>query len=170
MPLVNRPYPVEPVFPNPALSGADWADSFEIAISSRMTDAEDTARQALGPMPGWGRLLLSVRNRLVAWVGLKPAAASPSGNGSEMIGPFPIVHKTADEVVLGFNDRHLDFRIVINLFEGAGNTQRVRVTTLVKRHNLGGRLYLAAVMPFHKLIVKSTLKGLGRAATQRRLS
>lgn len=162
---MTRPYPVEPVFPNPALPGADWADSYEIMVFSRMTDAEQAAREALGPMPVWAKQLLWLRNRLVGWVGLKPALAHPTDSGSPMIGPFPIVRNTANEIVLGFDDRHLDFRIVINLAEAAGGAQHVRATTLVKRHNLSGRLYLAAVMPFHKLIVKSTLNGLCHTAS-----
>ncbi len=33
----------------------------------------------------------------------------------------------------------------------------VTVTTFVKTHNLLGRAYLAAVMPFHKIIVPAML-------------
>ena len=36
----------------------------------------------------------------------------------------------------------------------------VRATTYVKTHNRLGRIYLAAVMPFHRLIVPAMMNGL----------
>lgn len=116
-------------------------------------------------MPGWVKVLLAVRNRLVALVGLKAASARDRPSGVHMIGPFPVVSCTNDHVVLGFDDRHLDFRVVIALTEHADGRRSVRATTVVKRHNLAGRLYLALIMPFHKLIVRSTLKHIGRPSS-----
>ena len=162
----DTPYPVDPVFPHAALAGADWADAFEVRIFFRPRDAEEAARRVLGPMPGWAKWLLALRNRLGALVGLKPAAAGQSGGAASMIGPFPVVEARPDEVVLGFDDWHLNFRIVITLAHDQEGAQRLRATTLVKRHNIAGRLYLAAVLPFHKVIVRSTLKGASAPAAR----
>jgi hypothetical protein len=61
------------------------------------------------------------------------------------------------QVVLGFDDAHLDFRVVINV-ETQGKTRlAATATTYVRTHNLGGRLYLMAVKPFHRLIVPAML-------------
>jgi hypothetical protein len=38
------------------------------------------------------------------------------------------------------------------------NGQRVTATTLVLTHNLLGRAYLAIILPFHRLIVRSLLR------------
>jgi hypothetical protein len=57
----------------------------------------------------------------------------------------------------GLDDRHLDFRIVVETESLPDSRTAVRMMTLVKRHNLPGRLYLAVIMPFHKLIVKTAL-------------
>ncbi|CUX09346.1 conserved hypothetical protein [Agrobacterium tumefaciens str. CFBP 5621] len=59
--------------------------------------------------------------------------------------------------MLGFDDRHLDFRIVVDL-EERGNGQMVIVTTIVRRKNLFGRLYLLVVEPFHRRIVPATMR------------
>lgn len=58
--------------------------------------------------------------------------------------------------MLGLDDRHLDFRIVVEVTElGAG--RQVAASTIVKTHNLLGRTYLAVVKPFHRIIVPAML-------------
>lgn len=107
-------------------------------------------------MPGWVQGLMALRNLIVRPFGLKhdPDIAAP---GVPRIGMFPIVSQQPAEIVLGFDDRHLDFRILVQT-EPTGETETsVRLVTLVKRHNLLGRFYLAAIMPFHKRIVATAL-------------
>ena len=70
---------------------------------------------------------------------------------------FPVISNEPDEIVLGFDDRHLDFRIVVQTETIDSERTAVRMMTLVNRHNLLGRVYLAVIMPFHKLIVGTTL-------------
>jgi hypothetical protein len=84
------------------------------------------------------------------------------------IGGFPVVSASDDRVVLGFDDRHLDFRIVIDVMADRPSGQTLSVMTLVHRNNLLGRLYLAAVLPFHKLIVRRMLSGIGRRVVSSR--
>ena len=91
---------------------------------------------------------LSLRNRLGGLIGLKPVTFE-LGRGSG----FPLVQQRRDEVILGFDDRHLDFRIVVSLMESG----RVTVATYVARHGLAGRAYIAFVAPFHRLIVRQLL-------------
>jgi len=104
-----------------------------------------------------------LRNAIVAPFGLKGAAEEVRTSETE-IGGFPVVSATDERVVLGFDDRHLDFRIVIDVLADRPTGQTLSVMTLVHRNNLLGRLYLAAVMPFHKLIVRTMLSGIGRRA------
>jgi len=40
----------------------------------------------------------------------------------------------------------------------SGHGQRVTATTLVLTHNLLGRSYLAIILPFHRLIVRTLLR------------
>jgi hypothetical protein len=84
----------------------------------------------------------------------EPEAAS-QGNGR--VGIFPIISNSPEQCILGLDDRHLDFRIVVETESLPDSRTAVRMMTLVKRHNLPGRLYLAVIMPFHKLIVKTAL-------------
>ena len=154
---VSRPVSL----PHPVLPTADWADRFTLGLSAGNLTAREAARLALEHPPGWVRKLMVLRNALVAPFGLKGAAKEVRTSEAE-IGGFPVVSASDDRVVLGFDDRHLDFRIVIDVRQDRPSGQTLSVMTLVHRNNLLGRLYLAAVMPFHKLIVRRMLSGIGR--------
>jgi hypothetical protein len=147
----------EALLNDPALSGADWADAFERLIPGRVLDARTAADEAINRPARWITRLLELRNRIVGPLGLK--APSPLG-GATSIGLFPVIAETPARIVLGLDDRHLDFRLVVTVEHIAGGT-KVKAATLIKRHNMFGRVYLAAVMPFHKLIVPSMLNAIG---------
>ena len=152
-----KPRPATVVLPCPHLPDADWADRFELALNGKGLTAVEAAERALGNSPGWVSALLKLRNRVVSLVGLKTEAPKVGKYG--LIGPFPVLSRNDDEVVLGFNDAHLDFRIVVDVRAGSAVNQIVGMTTLIKRHNALGRVYLAMVMPFHKVIVPTLLAG-----------
>lgn len=153
---VSRPVSL----PHPLLPSADWADRFTLGLPVDGLTAREAARLALEHPPGWVRRLMVLRNALVAPFGLRRAAGKAATSETE-IGGFPVVSASDDRVVLGFDDRHLDFRIVIDVRQDRPSGQTLSVMTLVHRNNLFGRLYLAAVMPFHKLIVRRMLSGIG---------
>ncbi|MBA4036270.1 MAG: DUF2867 domain-containing protein [Bradyrhizobium sp.] len=141
---------------NALLSGAQFADAFQIAIDDRDLDARRAAERMMARQPRWAEALLSMRNFLVAPLGLKTSGASP-GRPRDMIGIFPVVSETPERLIAGFNDRHLDFRVVVDVTP-PGNVRQVTATTLVKTHNWLGRIYLAIIMPFHRLIVPALLR------------
>ena len=145
--------------PHPALPGADWGDCFETMVAETGLPAATAARRAFEHMPAWAKGLMALRNMLVRPFGLKgdPEAAAA---GKPRVGMFPVISEQPDEIVLGFDDRHLDFRIVVATEAAENQRTAVRLMTLVKRHNLFGRVYLATIMRFHKLIVARTLSGL----------
>ena len=101
-------------------------------------------------------MLVSLRNLMVAPFGLKPGASNQSGR-ADIIGIFPVVSETQNRLVAGFNDKHLDFRVVVDVAT-AGQRQSVTATTLVLTHNWLGRTYLAIIMPFHRLVVRAMLR------------
>ena len=65
--------------------------------------------------------------------------------------------ETPDRLVAGFNDRHPDFRVVVDVAH-SGAQQSVTATTLVKTHNWLGRTYLAIILPFHRLILRAMMQ------------
>jgi len=135
------------------LAGAQFADAYAVAIDDRALDALHAAERMFARNPPWLDGLLRLRNILVAPFGLKTSGANELSNG-RIIGLFPVLSETSDRLVAGFDDRHLDFRVVVDVARG----QRVVATTVVKTHNLLGRIYLALVLPFHRLIVRNMLQ------------
>ena len=160
---VSRPVSL----PHPLLPAADWADRFTLGLPVENLTAREAARLALEHPPAWISRLMVLRNALVRPFGLKGAAGKAAPSETE-IGGFPVVSADDDRVVLGFDDRHLDFRIVIDVRQDRPCGQTLSVMTLVHRNNLFGRLYLAAVLPFHKLIVRTMLADIGKRVSRPR--
>jgi Protein of unknown function (DUF2867) len=138
------------------LTGAQFADAFSIEVADRDLNARGAAERMMARQPRWAEALLSLRNLLVKPLGLKTSGASP-GIARDMIGIFPVVSQTPDRLVAGFNDSHLDFRIVVDV-TAPGEVRQVTATTLVKTHNWLGRTYLATILPLHRLIVAALLR------------
>lgn len=138
------------------LPGTDFVDSFAVDRAGPPLDATRAARLMFEQSPVWARLLLKIRNAIVSPFGLLTGADKTLPSESRC-GIFPIVSATTRRVVLGFDDAHLDFRVVVDTSTDASGNSRVTATTLVKRNNLFGRVYLATIMPFHKLIVPNAL-------------
>lgn len=138
------------------LAGVQFADAFCIEIADGELDARRAAERMMARQPRWAEALLSLRNLIVAPLGLKTSGASP-GAPRDMIGIFPVVSETPERLVAGFDDRHLDFRVVVDV-SAADDVRQVTATTLVKTHNRLGRTYLATIMPFHRLIVPALLR------------
>jgi len=138
------------------LAGAQFADAFCIEISDRDLDARRAAERMMARQPRWAEALLSLRNFLVAPLGLRTSGAGLVPP-RDMIGIFPVVSQTSDRLIAGFNDRHLDFRVVVDV-TAPGDVRQVTATTLVLTHNWLGRIYLAIILPFHRLIVPALLR------------
>jgi hypothetical protein len=106
--------------------------------------------------PRWIDALLTLRNLIVAPFGLRTSAPNETGT-ADIIGLFPVLSQTPERLVAGFDDKHLDFRVVVDV-ASAGGSRNVTATTLVLTHNLLGRTYLAIILPFHRLVVRAMLR------------
>ncbi len=137
-------------------AGASLTDSFAVALPpGAPADVDTLATLLFADPPLWFTILLAIRDRVMTLFGVK---ASHTLSAGEHIAFFPVLSRSADEIVLGADDRHLDFRASVLL-----RTDRTLVaTTVVRCHNLLGRLYLAAILPFHILVVNDALRRLRR--------
>jgi len=137
------------------LAGAQFIDAFSLEVDGRALDARKAAQKMFARSPGWIDALLRLRNTIVAPLGLKTSGAKETVR--EAIGMFPVLSETPDRLVAGFNDSHLDFRVVVDVATFPDN-QQITATTLVLTHNLLGRVYLAIILPFHRLIVPAMMR------------
>lgn len=128
----------------------DFLDCY--GISSPLSPR--AAAEIITDFPGWAKVLVVLRNMITAPFGLR----GDGPDDPDRVGIFPVESETDKELIAGFNDKHLDFRVSVTAHKG-----QVTLATWVRPHNVGGRLYLNAIMPFHILIARNAL---ARVATQ----
>ncbi len=138
------------------LAGAQFVDAHRVEIGERTLDAREACVRMILHGPRWIDALLRLRNILVAPFGLKTSGEGAPAPGG-LIGLFPVLSETPERLVAGFNDHHLDFRIVVDV-GGDTTARRVTSTTLVRTHNFLGRAYLALILPFHRLVVRGMMR------------
>jgi uncharacterized protein DUF2867 len=135
---------------HPRVKPGDFIDCY--ACKSSLTARQ--AGEVLVRFPKWFYPLFLLRQLLVAPFGLK----GPDKSGRRL-GMFPVETKTPNEIILGFDDTHLNFRISV-LSDGT----RVFATTWVKFNSRFGRFYLWLIKPFHVLIMKDSIARVARAS------
>jgi hypothetical protein len=129
------------------LTRIDACDSWSVHLTPRDDESPDAWVVAvLGRPPGWIRAAMSARDAIARRAHLRTLPPDPPETG------FPVLRRYQDEIVLGVDDRHLDFRIGVRV-----DRKRVRVTTAVQLNNRLGRLYWAIVRLVHPLVVRSLL-------------
>jgi len=144
------------------------ADAFEIQLpSGTSADPAVLWRFLISHQPSWIGWLTNVRDAIVACFGLKTArhlATLANEATAERIGIFKVYRKSENEIILGEDDRHLDFRLSVlrspSLSPMLGG--QLTVSTVVHCHNLLGRAYLGVIAPFHRLVVKASLRRAAR--------
>jgi hypothetical protein len=149
----------------------DYVDSFEGSLKdySNQFTSVDVAKAFFSSSPKWIEKLFAFRNKLVSVFELKTSGkitdrAQQLNNfkceKGESFGLFKVFNKTDNEVILGEDDKHLNFRVSLHL-SGQGSVSSKRnltISTTVVFNNWFGRLYFMPVRPFHALIVPSMLK------------
>jgi hypothetical protein len=147
-----------------AFKSVNLADAFSIQLPSDASiDPDVLARFIFSVQPSWIGALMNARDAIVAGLGLKTAkhlATLSSDATVPRISIFRVFGTSETEVVLGENDKHLDFRVSILCTPGSrpdtGN--QLTMSTVVHCHNLLGRTYLSVIAPFHRQVVKASLR------------
>ncbi|MET0786180.1 MAG: DUF2867 domain-containing protein [Paenisporosarcina sp.] len=124
---------------------------------------ESITRMFLTTVPSWVPHLMKVRNRIVSLIGLKTSSWSEVQNiklelGSS-IGIFRVLNRSSHEILLGEDDRYLNFRVSI-LVEEVNGLKYLTVSTVVYFHNWIGKLYFFNAEKVHKVTVPKMLKNI----------
>ena len=138
---------------------ADFADAFSVDLSqSASGDAESLARHIFNHQPEWIAMMLRLRDILVRPFGLK-RAADLLAEGGDRISIFRVFGRYPDEVILGEDDTHLNFRLSVLVRPPSETTPRqLTLTTLVFYNRLLGRAYIGLIAPFHRMVVRASLR------------
>ena len=131
----------------------DYADAI-IAPLPPGTPAEPAvwARRlfSLRTMPRWVVGALAVRQLLVPLLGIPRAADDV----------FAIRDQEGDEVLLGVDDRHLDFRCGVAVDR---ESELLRITTTVRLHGWRGQAYFLPVRVLHPHVVRAMIRSAGQS-------
>lgn len=164
-------------FPNDSLlaeTNYEYADSFKAACIDKENtiDILDVAKAFFSSTPNWIEKLFRLRNAIVSVFGLKTGDKAASrkevlanfkGEIGEKIGVFKVFDRATDEIILGEDDIHLNFRVSFLLAPKEQYRKDVIISTTVHFNNWFGRLYFFPVKPFHKLIVPAMLESVIKA-------
>lgn len=142
--------------PATVLAGAQFMDAFRLDFEGEALGARQAAIRMMARKPRWVGALEVLRSIMVAPFGLKTSGEDRRAP-RDIIGIFPVVNETPERLVAGFDDKHLDFRVVVDVAT-SGPRQSVTATTLVLTHNWLGRTYLKIIMPFHRMVVRALLQ------------
>jgi hypothetical protein len=142
---------------------ADFRDAYRAPLSSSAVSVVDIFFGIFAQRPGWMNLMLIARNKVAALAGLEvPTTLEITMMEKrdryfvgEKIGPWPIFFLGSDELVVGRDNKHMDFRLSIMKIHD--DSSCVIVSTLCMVHNRFGQYYLSAITPFHKAGLRSLM-------------
>jgi hypothetical protein len=134
-----------------AFAAPDLADAFQIPRGiGTPTNPQAWSDAIFRDPPGWVTGLLGLRNQLVRFVGIRKGTSHA----------FDTVAVDGEELLLGTDDDHLDFRASIVVTE---NT--VTLSSVARVNNRPGRAYLLVIGVVHPVIVRSMLARAARRLT-----
>ncbi|MBS7807761.1 DUF2867 domain-containing protein [Variovorax sp. PCZ-1] len=145
-------------------SDADFADCYVAPNPWPELSALQLFMKTVGNTPGWVNLLMRLRNRIVALLGLKnlgvlnefkPTHAYQIG---ERVGIFTLLYNSESEVILGDLDKHLEVRLSVLKTQNSHGSSQLSISTAVHEHNALGKIYMLFVGPIHKIIVPAVLR------------
>ncbi|HTD02494.1 DUF2867 domain-containing protein [Undibacterium sp.] len=174
--MKNDDYSVKPV----ALPGesrvahiygkTDLADAYAIRLpEGAIADPELLARFVLSHQAPWVASLMRLRDALVAGFGIKTSKQLQDlgdAHDDKRIYLFRIYATSANEILLGEDDKHLDFRLSVlhqTQVQSTESSSYLVLSTVVHCHNFLGRAYILLIAPFHRLVVQSSLRRAARA-------
>ena len=152
-----------------AFAVTHYADAFAITLPQGvMPDIDAIVRALPSAAPWWVDGLMRVRDRAVSLIGLKTSASEAPERAprsalqpGDRAGIFTVFARTADEILMGGDDRHLDFRASV-LTRNEGECRAVVLSTVVHYNGRLGRVYFFFVRPVHRLIIPAMLRRMVR--------
>jgi hypothetical protein len=139
------------------LSKIDFVDTF--STTNHINNIEEITNLVFNTTPKWINSLFAIRNKIASLFGLKTEMPNDYNENYKVGGYvkfFKVFSISDNEVILGADDSHLNFRAVIN--NDKSDSYNIKVITLVEYNNLKGKIYMGIIKPFHRQIVKRMVK------------
>ena len=158
-----------------SLSRNDYWDSFAVEIP---LPADKLIEQLpilfFKVIPSWFQYLMYLRESIAKMIGLKTGIGVDvaqqikdfRGEVGQSIALFHVLGRNETEIIMGENDKHLDFRLAFFAIPSSEITTELHLSTTVQFNNWLGKLYFIPVGPIHRIIVPIILKRIAKELIQ----
>lgn len=150
---------------------ATYVDRYGVSSDGANRSIVDVFASLRQPLPLFIKALMLLRTIMLAPLQIKgpgwrqmstPIDRKRAYRVGDTIGGWRIYRLDDHEIVTGLDDWHLKFRVSLRrLRHQSGGL--VTFSTAVQTLNMFGRLYLAVILPFHRIVVRSLLSGAAKA-------
>ena len=148
-----------------ALKRHDYLDAYEVQLSQPELQVCDAYVAIFCNPPAWVQSLMNLRGRMAVRLGLThpfdvPAMLPddrPRFELGQRVGSFTVQAIYPNELIVGDDDKHLNFRISTLKTVREGKSC-ITVSTVVEIHNTLGRAYMFIVKPFHRFLAPYMLR------------
>nr|WP_298137719.1 DUF2867 domain-containing protein [uncultured Pseudomonas sp.] len=141
-----------------------FCDAYQTPLSKPNLSVQDAYAAVFAHPPGWVKGLMRIRGLVAFVLGLKHVQDSVLVQDQGMqyrvgqrAGIFSVQSIEPNELIVGDDDKHLNFRISIYR-SSANDVQVLTLSTAVEIHNKLGKFYMLVITPFHRFITKSMLQ------------
>ncbi len=143
-----------------------YCDVFQVeVITDKSLQKEQLIVDFFDIFPVWFKGLLEIRNVFAKFAGLNTGRGNKEEEEKskkeqemgERIGFFKVLDQTEEEIYMGENDKHLNFRVSVFLKKKKEQSLFSMATT-VHFNNWLGRVYFVPVKIVHRLVVPLLLK------------
>ncbi|WP_415903755.1 DUF2867 domain-containing protein [Neptuniibacter sp. QD48_55] len=132
-----------------------YRDSFQVSVRHNGLNAKDVYHRIFGYMPKSMQLALKIRNAVVKMFGFSASSTEMSLSLNEIeegrkAGFLNIELVTDGEVVCGAYEPNMDMWLSVM----KTSDHEFAVSTLVNLKTKSGKIYMAMIKPFHKVVAK----------------
>jgi len=151
-----------------AMDRIDFYDNYTMVLPKEQApDLVKMPRLYFYTMPKWFQFLMYLRETLAKLVGFKTAHGMDvkgqlknfKGEIGEKIAVFNVMGRTTEEIMLGEDDKHLNFRCSFLRLDRGKNVE-INLITTVKYTSWMGNAYFFFVKPIHRIISPLLLRNL----------
>jgi hypothetical protein len=143
--------------------GAVLAEAYAVCLPARASrDSFKTAQKLFASLPIWFQVLSGIWSLMTVGNRAQGFCNSQRSNGTRRvvhIGDLHIYSYLPDEIIVGWENKHLSFRVAV-LLTAATSTQtsEMIVTTAAHCHDSLGKKYLKVISPFYRSAIRSRLQ------------
>ncbi len=133
----------------------DFVETYYITIKRNDIGLNELISSFFKSIPKWLKWMLNFRIKMETVDGSKPGYSK-----GDIIGPFHIFCLINNEVILGINAKHLDYRI--SLLIERNNSYRLCFSTTITTNNFLGKCHFTFVKTIYRIATPRILQTITR--------